>query len=239
MRCPRRKITDRQIIESTINLSQSCLLKEEQEDVYKLLVKYTEAFSPRDEIGTCPNIEVDLQVIDKSSFFIRSFHVIEEDKPMIDIEMQRLVHLCILKKDMSPCSLITVISRKNSSLKRIITGFRFLNSILQIVNLAFPLTRDAFAILRSSKCECLSVLDLNDAYHTRKLLENSRLYCGIYPYFGSASYVYQRMPNGLSARSAIWHSYTNAILSRRPDRSKYLAIMDDLLLNSSKHSHLK
>ena len=57
-------MTDRQIIESTIDLSQSCLSKE-QEEVYKLLVKYREAFSLRDEIGTCPNIEVDLQVIDK------------------------------------------------------------------------------------------------------------------------------------------------------------------------------
>ena len=52
----RRKIPDRQIIESTIALSQYCLSKEEQEEISKLLVKYTEAFSLRDEIGTCPNI---------------------------------------------------------------------------------------------------------------------------------------------------------------------------------------
>ena len=62
-------------------------LKKEQE-VYKLLVKYREAFSLRDEIGTCQNIEVDLQVIDKILFFIRLFDVKEEDKLMIDKEMQ-------------------------------------------------------------------------------------------------------------------------------------------------------
>ena len=42
---PRRKMTDRQIIESTINFSQSCLSMEGQEEVYKLLVKYRKAFS--------------------------------------------------------------------------------------------------------------------------------------------------------------------------------------------------
>ena len=80
-------MTDRQIIESTIALSQFCLSRQIQEEVYNLLVKYREASSVRDEIGTCPNIEVDLQVIDKSAFFIRSFHVKEEDKQMIDKEM--------------------------------------------------------------------------------------------------------------------------------------------------------
>ena len=95
---PSRKMTDRQIIVNTINLSQSCLSKEEQEVVYKLLVKYREAFSLRDEIGTCSNIEVDFQVIDKSPFFIRAFHFKKEDKSMIDKEMQRVVHLGILKK---------------------------------------------------------------------------------------------------------------------------------------------
>ena len=167
----RRKMTYRQIIESTIDLHQSCLSKEE---VYKLLVEYREAFSHREKIGTCPNIEVDLQVIDKSPFFIRSFHVKEEDKPMIDKEMQRLVHLGILKKDMSPySSCIILIARNNSSLKRIITDIRFLNSRLQRVNLTFPLIRDAFAILGSSKYVCQLVLDPKDAYHIIQLLENS------------------------------------------------------------------
>ena len=58
---------------------------------------------------------------------------------MTDEEIQRLVFLGILKQDMSPLSsLIMLKARKNSNLKRIITDFRFLNSRLQIVNLAFP-----------------------------------------------------------------------------------------------------
>ena len=130
----------------------------------------------------CPDIEVDLQVIDKSPLFIRPFHVKEEDKHTIDKEMQRLVHLGILKKDISLYSYpIMLIARKNSSLKRITTDFRFLNGRLWRVNLDFPLVRDAFAILECSKYECLTVLDLKDAYQTIKLSENSKPYCDILP----------------------------------------------------------
>ena len=45
-----------------------------------MLYKYKDAFSLRDEIGTCPNIEVEIDVTDKSSFFIRPHHIKEEDK---------------------------------------------------------------------------------------------------------------------------------------------------------------
>ena len=58
--------------------------------VMDMLFKYKEAFSLRDEIGTCPNIEVDIDVTDKSLFFIRPYHVREEDKAIIDKEIKRL-----------------------------------------------------------------------------------------------------------------------------------------------------
>ena len=36
------------------------------------LYKYREAFSLRDEIGTCPNIEIEIEVADKSPFFYKA-----------------------------------------------------------------------------------------------------------------------------------------------------------------------
>ena len=65
-----------------------------------MLSKYKEAFSLRDEIGTCPNIEVELDVMDKSPFFIRLYHV-KEDKTFIDKEMKHLCFLGILKEGFS------------------------------------------------------------------------------------------------------------------------------------------
>ena len=52
--------------------------------------KYKEAFSLRVEVGTCLNIEVEIGVTDKSPFFIRPYHMREEDKAIIDKEMKRL-----------------------------------------------------------------------------------------------------------------------------------------------------
>ena len=54
----RRNMTDREILEKYIELEMSCLNKKEKVEVMDLLYKYKEAFSLRDEIGTCPNIEV-------------------------------------------------------------------------------------------------------------------------------------------------------------------------------------
>ena len=72
------------------------------------------------------------------------------------------------------------------------TDFRHLNMRIVKNNLAYPLVRDMFSMLGSSRCEVLSVIDLKDAFHSLRLLENSKRYCGILPYLGSTSYLYQR-----------------------------------------------
>ena len=79
----RRHMTDREILEKYINLNNSCLSKEERIKVMDMLYKYKEAFSLRDEIGTYPNIEVEIDVTDKSPFFMRPYHVREEDEAFI------------------------------------------------------------------------------------------------------------------------------------------------------------
>ena len=62
-------MTDREIFEKYIDLGASCLNKEERLKVMDMLYKYKEAFSLRDEIGTWPNIEVEIEVTNKSPFF--------------------------------------------------------------------------------------------------------------------------------------------------------------------------
>ena len=84
----RKHMTDREILEKYINLNNSCLDKEEKIKVMDMLFKYREAFSLRDEISTCSNIEVEIDVTDKAPFFIRPYHVREEDKAFIDKEMK-------------------------------------------------------------------------------------------------------------------------------------------------------
>ena len=58
-------MTDREILQKYINVNKSCLSKEEKIKVMDMLYSDKEAFSLRDEIGTCPNIEVEIDVTDK------------------------------------------------------------------------------------------------------------------------------------------------------------------------------
>ena len=73
-------MTDREILDKYVNLDNSCLTKVEKEQVRDLLYQYKDAFSLRDEIGLCPNIEIEIDVTDKSPFFITPFHANEDDK---------------------------------------------------------------------------------------------------------------------------------------------------------------
>ena len=79
---------DQEILDKYIDLEKSCLTEKEKKQVMEMLYKYTEAFSLRDEIGTCPDIEVEIDIMDKFPFFIRPYHAKEEDKALIDKEMK-------------------------------------------------------------------------------------------------------------------------------------------------------
>ena len=70
----RKYMTDKEILDKYRNLDNSCLTKVEKTQVRDLLYKYKDAFSLRDEIGLCPNIEIEIDITDKSPFFIGPFH---------------------------------------------------------------------------------------------------------------------------------------------------------------------
>ena len=198
-------MSGREILEKYVDLEKSCLIAKDENQVMDMLYKYKEVFSLRDEVGTFPNIEVEIDVTDKSPFFIRPYQVKEEDKNFIDKEMKQLCYLGILKEGFSAYSSpVMLISRKVTKDKRVVTDFKHLNVRIAKNNLAYPSLKDTFSILGSSRCEVLSVLDLKDVFLSLRLLENSKRYCGILPYFGSISYLYQRMPMGLNISLSIW-----------------------------------
>ena len=163
----RKYITDREILDKYVNLDNSCLTKIEKDQVRDLLYQYKDAFSLRDEIELCPNIEIEIDVTDKSPFFIRPFHTNEEDKVILDKEMKQLCYLGILKEGFSAYSSpVMLISRKMTKDTRVVTDFRHLNICITKNNLAYPLLKDTFSMLGSSKCVVMSVLDLKDAFYS-------------------------------------------------------------------------
>ena len=89
--------------------------------------------------------------------------------------MKRLCYLGILREGFSPYSSpVMLISRKLTKDKRVVTDFKHLNVRIVKNNLAYPLLKDTFSVLGSSKC------------------------FGILPYFGSALYLYLGMPMELN-----------------------------------------
>ena len=125
-------------------------------------------------------IEVEFDITDKTPFFIRLFHAKEGDRVILDKEMKRLCYLEILKEGFSAySSSVMLTSRRMMQDKGVVTDFRHLNMCIAKTNLAYLLLKDTFALLGSSRCEVLSVLDLKDAFHSLRLTENSKRYCGI------------------------------------------------------------
>ena len=96
---PRRNMSDEEILRKFVDLSKSDMTDEEMEELMELILDHRDAFSLRDEIGECPNITIDIDVIDDSPFFVRPFPISQEDKPIMDWQMERLVSLGILSKN--------------------------------------------------------------------------------------------------------------------------------------------
>ena len=79
--------------------------------------KFTDVFSLRDEIGTCPFIEVHIKLKDETTFFVRPYPMREEQKKVIQKEMDRLKHLGIIQKGLtSYSSLVDLVKHKNQNL---------------------------------------------------------------------------------------------------------------------------
>ena len=204
-----------------------------------MIKRYKKAFSLHDEIGECPNITLNIDVIDDSPFFVRPFPINEKDKPLMNRQMNHLVALGILSvNNTSHTSPVMLITCKVTRDKRPVVDFRLFNTRIRHCNTASPLLKDIFNILGNSQCEVMSCVDIKDAFHSIKLNEKSKEFCGILPYFGSTHYRYEVLPMGLAISPAAWLTYVNMLLDTfGDDKKSFIAIMDDLLIHSSKKAH--
>ena len=84
----RRNMTDKEILRTKLNLKD----KKGKEEFLAKVEQFTDVFSLRDEIGTCPFIEVHLKLKDETPFFVRPYPMREEQKKVIQKEMDRLKH---------------------------------------------------------------------------------------------------------------------------------------------------
>ena len=236
---PHRNMSDEEILEITIDLTDSCLSSMEKKRLMNVVKKYKKAFSLRDEIGECPNIRLKIDVIDDSPFFVHPFPISERDKPIMDRQKNRLVSLSILSAhNTSHTSPMMLIAQKVTQDKRPVIDFRLLKTYIRRCNTATPLLKDIFNILGHSRCEVMSCIDIKDAFHSICLNKKSKEFCGILPYFGSTYYRYEVLPMVLAISPAAWLMYVNMLLDTfGKDKKSFIAIMDDLLIHSSIKDH--
>ena len=84
-----------------------------------------DAFSLQDEIGTCPYFEVHLQLWDEMPFFVWPYPIREEQKHIVEREMDRLEKLGIIEKGLTGYSSpVLLVKHKQQNLYRVVTDFQ-------------------------------------------------------------------------------------------------------------------
>ena len=234
-------MTDKEILRMKLNLKDSILNKKEKEEFLTKVEQFTDVFSLRDEIGTCPFIEVHLKLKDETPFLVRPYPMREEQKKVIQKEMDRLKHLDIIHKGLTGYSSpVVLVKWKNQNLYRVCSDFYILNEKLVKINHAFPLVRDCIEQLGRKKCHYLSTIDLRDTFHTFRLALSSQKYCGITPYYGSPTYRYLRMGMGMSVSPQIWQQFVDLVFQDDLIKHKqnFDVIMDDTFIHSTAEEHM-
>ena len=98
-----------------LNLKDSVLDEKSKEEFLAKVEQFTDVFSFRDEMGTCPFIEVHLKLKDETPFFVRPYPMREEQKKVIQKEMDRLKHLGIIHKGLTGYSSQVCLSETEKS----------------------------------------------------------------------------------------------------------------------------
>ena len=237
----RRNMTDKDILQMKLNLKDSVLDEKGKEEFLEKVEQFTDVFSLRDEIGTCPFIEVHLKLKDETPFFVRPYPMREEEKKVIEKEMDRLKHLGIIHKGLtSYSSPVVLVKRKNQNLYQVCSDFCILNEKLVKINHAFPLVRDCIEQLGRKKCHYLSMIDLRDAFHMLRLALSSQKYCSITPYYGSPTYHYLHMGMGMSVSPQIWQQFVDLVFQDDLIKCKqnFDVIMDDTFIHLTADEHM-
>ena len=97
-------MTDAEILRMKLNLDDCALDDKGKEEFLAKTDSFHDVFSLRDVIGTCPFIEVHLKLKDETPFFVRPYPMCEEQKKVIQKEMDRLKHLGIIQKGLTSYS---------------------------------------------------------------------------------------------------------------------------------------
>ena len=237
---PRLDMYDSEILQRDVTFEDCLLNQPQRKHVQQLLLKYKQAFSLHSEIGNT-NLTVDFDLSDKSGFYIRPFTVSPAEKPIIDKELEKLVKMGVLTEGHSQYSSPVMLIKKRDSLSlRLVSDFRHLNTLILKRNLSFPLLRDTIQVIGHAQPKVISVVDLKEAYFSLSLSSKASSYCGITSYYGGKSFLYKKLPQGLSISPHEFQTHINRIVKDCKADTFCVPIMDDLIIFSPDiDSHFK
>ena len=114
----RRNMTDKEILHMKLNLKDSVLDKKGKEEFLEKVEQFTDVFSPF--------IEVHLKLKDETSFFVRPYPMRDEQKKVIQKEMDRLEHLGIIQKGLTGYSSpVVLVKWKNQNFTEFAVTFAY------------------------------------------------------------------------------------------------------------------
>lgn len=231
---PKVGLSEQEILDMEVDLETDCVLTSSQKGKLKsLLSRHKKSFSLYGEVGNSNHV-VKLHLVDESPFFIRPYTVSEDEKKVIDRELEKLVKMGILQQGVTSCSSpVMLVGKKGTNDKRVVSDLRFLNGRMRKQNWPFPLVRDTIQKLGMSGCTVVSVIDLKEAFHSLHLDEASQQFTGIVSYYGGKSFFYKRLPMGASISPSEFQSFVEKVLDSIPGCREFcIAHMDDLIVYS-------
>ena len=198
--------------------------------VCKLILDFHDVFSVEEgDIGSIKNYEHSIKIENEQQLLKgnRTYPVplkfLEEAK----VELKRLENLGVIYKSKTRFSIPSFFIRKGTSGKlRLISDFRFLNSLISPELACIPSSQTLLTSFDESNAKFFCSLDLSDGFHSISLDDQAREYCS-FTVPNVASYSYARLPLGLSNSPSSMSFVVQRALS---DVKNCLFYVDDFLI---------
>jgi len=124
----------------------------------------------------------------------------------------------------APCAApIVVVGKKDSDKVRICGDFSVTyNSCADLMRYPLPKIEDLHTAMRG--CTVFSCIDIHDAYHNIRILEDSQKYLTTNTHI--CLFVFKRLPNGVHSGPAVFQQIMDTVLAGIP---KVICLLDDIL----------
>ena len=233
---PRLWTDDIDILEKSLNFKDSKISNKSAQQLWEIVKRNIKAYSLHDDIGQVKDMSIKIELSDDTPFFVRPYSATEEEKEIINRELQKLVLLGVIKRGMSSyCCPVFLLKKphEKSGTYRVLGDFRTINQRINSLHCAAPLLRDCLPVIGASKATIFSSLDIKAAFYSIPLDENSQKYINICSYPGGPTYNYLRVPQGCNISPAEYNNVMSRIMDDVPCNNKnVLYIADDVLIFS-------